>query len=208
MKNVLLVGDSIRLGYQKKLAKYLGPNVTIYAPEENSRFAKYALWGVYYWMEKFGNPKIDVGQFNAGIWDLHRATADGQIFTPIDEYARDMRRLALQMQYYSEKTIFANTIPAGKALDKRPELDALINSSSNAVKLSLVAPQDEWNRDIAAYNQKAESIMAELGIPVNDFYSAIFADTEKYIAGDGIHLTEEGYELLAQKTAEKILGLL
>ena len=48
MKNVLLIGDSIRLGYQKRVGELLGPNVKIYAPEENCRFAKYALWGIHY----------------------------------------------------------------------------------------------------------------------------------------------------------------
>ena len=49
MKNVLLVGDSIRLMYQARTAELLGDGVRVFAPDENCRFTKYALWGMYSW---------------------------------------------------------------------------------------------------------------------------------------------------------------
>lgn len=208
MKNVLLIGDSIRLGYEKRVAELLGSNVNVYSPKENCRFTKNALWGMHAWMEAFGNPKIDVGHFNAGIWDLHRCTADGQLFSSQEEYARDIRRLAVQMQSYTDNVIFANIIPGGKGLDEGAKLNALINTDSDFVKSYLCAPMDEWNRDVSKYNQISEAVMAKMGIPVNDMYSAILADTEKYISKDGIHPTTEGYELLARMTADRIEEML
>lgn len=204
MKNVLLVGDSIRLGYEKKVAELLGPNVKVYSPDENCRFTKYALWGMFAWMEAMGNPKIDVGHFNAGIWDLHRCTADGQLFSSLEEYGRDIKRLAIQMKSYTDQVIFANIIPGGKGLDEGAKLNALINTNSDFVKVYLCDTMSNWNKDVVAYNKKSEAVMAEMGIPVNDMYSAILADTEKYISEDGIHPTEEGYDLLAQLTAARI----
>lgn len=209
MKNVLLIGDSIRLGYQGRLAELLGKNVKIYAPEENCRFTKFALWGMFSWMEGFGSPKIDAAHFNTGIWDLHRCTADGKLFTLPDEFADHQRRLAIQMKSYTDNVIFANMTPGGKGLDtEMSRINALINTDPDFVKVHLTAAMNKWNADVAKYNKIAEGVMAELNIPVNDFHSAILADTEKYVCEDGIHMTPEGYDLLAHMAAEKILSML
>ena len=208
MKNVLLIGDSIRLGYQALVGDLLGKNVRIYAPEENCRFTKFALWGMFSWIEGFGCPKIDAGHFNTGIWDLHRCTADGENFSSPEEYGRDIRRLAIQMKSYTEKVCFANIIPGGSGLDREEEINPLINTDAGFVKVRLTAPMNEWNADVVRYNRVSEAVMKDMGIPVNDMYSALAADTEKYIGADGIHPTAEGFELLAKMTAEKIEELL
>ena len=208
MKNVLLIGDSIRLGYQRKVGELLGSNVKIYAPEENCRFAKYALWTMVSWMEKFDYPKIDVGHFNAGVWDQHRCTADGEIFTSLDDYAKDIRRLAIQMKSYTNNVIFANTTPGGKALNDKVPVNPLINTDDNYPKVYYYAPTDVWNESIAEYNKRAEAVVTEMGIPVNDMYAALIKDTDKYISKDGLHPTPDGYELLARLTAEQIEEML
>lgn len=209
MKNVILIGDSIRLGYQRYVQELLGGNVKVYGPAENCRYSKFALWGMFSWMGEFGYPKVDVAHFNAGIWDLHRCTADGEIFTSIDEYANTVRRLGIQMQSYTNNVIFANTIPGNKALDDSySTFNPLINTDPGYMQVHLTVGKDEWNSDVARYNAAAEAEMAKLGIPVNDMYSAIIVDPEKYISGDGIHPTDEGYRLLAKMTAEKIEEML
>lgn len=204
MKHVLLVGDSIRRGYESRVEELLGPHVKVFAPNENTRFTKYALWGMWDWMERFGVPHIHVAQFNAGIWDLHRCTRDRRRFTEIDDYAKDIRRLGAELQQYSEQVIFANTIPGGKTLDEAAAINALIDTNEAFSKTFLCAPQKEWNADVCAYNRRAETEMVDLGIPVNDMYSAVIADTDRYISSDGIHPTPEGYELLARITVQKI----
>lgn len=47
MKNVLLIGDSIRLGYQGRVAELLGDDVKVYSPDENCRYTKFTLWGMF-----------------------------------------------------------------------------------------------------------------------------------------------------------------
>jgi len=208
MKNVLLIGDSIRLGYQERVRELLGPNVTVYAPQENCGFSKRALWGMFAYMGQFGMPHIDVAQFNAGIWDLHRCTRDGERFTDIDEYAKTIRRLGHEIQYYADKVIFAKTTPCGKAFDENVSINPLINTNERFWETFLGAPVAVWNADVAAYNARAEAEMADLGIDVNDLFTPILADTDKYISADGCHPTPEGYELLAQLTAAKIQAYL
>lgn len=112
MKNVMLVGDSIRLGYEGRVRELLGSDVTVFSPGENCRFTKFTLWGMFSWMEEWGNPHIDVIHWNTGIWDLHRCTADGENFTLLDEFVDVNRRLAIQMESYSENLICIPRSPA------------------------------------------------------------------------------------------------
>ena len=43
MKNLLLIGDSIRMGYDKSIKKTLEGKANVYFPAENCRFAAYLL---------------------------------------------------------------------------------------------------------------------------------------------------------------------
>ena len=43
MKNVLLIGDSIRIGYGKAVKRTLEGKANVYFPTENCRFASYVL---------------------------------------------------------------------------------------------------------------------------------------------------------------------
>ena len=43
MKNLLLIGDSIRKGYDKSVRKTLEGKANVIFPEENCRFAAYLL---------------------------------------------------------------------------------------------------------------------------------------------------------------------
>ena len=43
MKNVLLLGDSIRWGYGKYFPDVLGDGFEVFQPDDNGRWAKYTL---------------------------------------------------------------------------------------------------------------------------------------------------------------------
>lgn len=204
MKNVFLIGDSVRLGYEPKLRELLGDDVTVYSPAENCRFTKFALWGIHWWWESMGCPHIDVAHFNAGIWDLHRCTGDGQPFSLPDEYDRDIERLGRRIQRIADKVIFANCIPGGAGLDEMQKINALENSDSGFTKVCLTLPEREWNVEVARYNAIAEGAMKRCGIPVNDLYSVIAPDTARFISSDGVHPTPAGYDALAEKCAAEI----
>ena len=53
MKNVVLIGDSIRLGYEKEVRELLGDDVQVFSPKENCRYTKFTLWGMFSWMESW-----------------------------------------------------------------------------------------------------------------------------------------------------------
>lgn len=205
MKNVLLIGDSIRLGYQQQVAELLEDDIHIYAPEENCRFTKYCLWGMHAWMEAWGNPHIDLVHWNTGIWDLHHATADGELFTSLDEFVRDNERMYYQMRSYASKLVWATIIPAGKVLDEKVKVNALINSAeSGPAPIYLGAPQKEWNENVRRYNEATCKMYESHGVVINDLYSTLCPDLEGNLSEDGCHPNERGYQLLAQQVAQTI----
>ena len=70
MKKVLLLGDSIRMGYDDYVKELLdGKCEVIYDPDDNGRFAAYTLWQANQMFKKYG--KFDVVHWNNGYWDMN-----------------------------------------------------------------------------------------------------------------------------------------
>lgn len=208
MKNVVLIGDSIRLGYEKEVRELLGDDVQVFSPKENCRYTKFTLWGMFSWMESWGSPHVDLIHWNTGIWDLHRCTADGLLFTPLEEYLEVNRRLAIQMESYTKNLIWATIIPGGPALDKKMPVNSLINTDASAPKVHLTDYMEPWNADVRRYNAAATELMQSRGIRVNDLYSVIDGHLDEYISEDGIHPSPAGYSVLARKVAQEIRRVL
>ena len=206
MKNVLLVGDSIRLMYQSRVAELLGDGVRVFAPDENCRYTKYALWGMYSWYEGWGCPEFDVIHWNTGIWDLHRCTADGMIFTPLDEYLEYNRRLAIQMESYCKNLIWATITPGGSQLDEKKKTNYSLKEGDTRVYLCDYT--DVWNGDVRRYNAACSELLSRRGIRIDDLYGVISADPDRFISEDGIHPSPDGVEALSQKVASEIKKLL
>lgn len=206
MKNVLLIGDSIRESYQDDVRKLLEGKANVLTPHENCRYSKFVLWGMHAWMEALGNPKIHVIHWNAGIWDLHRVTADGLPFTPLEEYAFYTRRLYDQMNSYTDKLIFATTTPNSPKHQMRVDWSpAILGGASGMDPLTW----ERWNANVALYNEVATAILTDKGnVVINDLYSLVMPRLNEYISDDGIHPTPEGARALARQVADHILPLL
>ena len=61
------------------------------------------------------------------------------------------------------------------------------------------------NSDIERYNALAVEELSKKGVIINDLYSLVAADIDRYISSDEIHLSEEGRELCARQVAKVIL---
>ena len=75
MKNILLIGDSIRQGYDKAVKEALEGKATVYFPESNSGDISMVLRSLpdYSHSLKFDCSDIDIIHWNAGLWDcVHR----------------------------------------------------------------------------------------------------------------------------------------
>ena len=97
MKKVVLLGDSIRLvGYGPRVPELLGSDYEVYQPDENCRFVKYTLRGLFEWHENITG--ADIIHWNNGLWDTTNLFSDGKPFTSEDEYVDNMLRVAKELK--------------------------------------------------------------------------------------------------------------
>ena len=165
MKKVLLLGDSIRMGYQNDVKDILNGEYEVICPEDNGRFAAYTLWQanqMFKW-----NPDIELVHFNNGYWDMNIEAPMTEAIHPIEEYKSFLRRIVALCRQCGAKVVFATTVPimeAGAAADNTG-VEGTINYSN------------EWVKE---YNAAATAVMAELDVPVNDLYALCMEDDRRY----------------------------
>lgn len=175
---ISLIGDSIRMQYQKPVAELLGDDFEIFAPAENCRFARYNLRGMWDWKEGMRGSRIV--HWNCGLWDICELFGDG-LFTSLDEYVSTTLRVADILLSRHEKVIFATTTP---------------------VRNENIHNKNEW---IEEYNNAIVPKLREKGVIINDLYSALSVDVDRFVSDDLIHLSEEGIEKAARMVADVVL---
>ncbi|MBQ9940222.1 MAG: SGNH/GDSL hydrolase family protein [Clostridia bacterium] len=175
MIKVTLLGDSIRLlGYGNVVPQLLGDEYEVYQPSENCRFSKYTLRGLFDW--KKGMTGSRIVHWNNGLWDVCELFGDGN-FTSEDEYIQNMLRITDILLANHDKVIFATTTPVADA---------------NTICK---------NSFITRYNDIIVPRLQEKGVIINDLYSLVAQDTDKYISEDTIHLSEQGVQLCAEQVS-------
>ena len=78
MKKVTLLGDSIRMiGYGPKVPQMLGDEYEVFQPDDNCRFVKYTLRGLFDWQDIIKG--ADVIHWNNGLWTARRFLTTGYL---------------------------------------------------------------------------------------------------------------------------------
>lgn len=189
MKRVFLIGDSIRIGYCEQVAQLMEDRAQVQWPADNCRFAKNILASVHHWADTAGEPeKIDVVHWNCGHHDIARfGCLTDNLSTP-EEYRRDLYRIheCLKGTFPNAKQIFALTTP---------------------IRASMEHLHSHTTAEVMAYNQVAQEVMADVGVPVNDLFSVIKALPEE-VYHDRCHFEADGSIALAQKVVLEIDKLL
>lgn len=153
MKNILLIGDSIRMGYDKAVKKTLENTANVYFPEENCRFASYVLRYLHEYKGLLGNEQVDVLHWNAGLWDCLRLFGE-EPHTPIEIYTYYIERICIRI-----KKLFPDA--------------QVIFATSTSVQQELMSPDfKRYNEEIEAYNAAAVSVVSKFGFQINDLYAA------------------------------------
>lgn len=192
MKRVLLLGDSIRMGYQDYVKELLKDQCeVIYDRDDNGRFAAYTLWQAHQHIQKDG--PFDLVHWNNGYWDMNIESPLGEAQHPIDEYLHFLRRIIRVFRSQNTKIVFATTTPILE--------DGCANDVTN-VPAAKINYRNQW---VVDYNTAARELMAQEQIPVNDLYALCMEDPRYYKCSDLLHLTEEGYRRCAQQIARVIL---
>ena len=88
VKKILLIGDSIRMGYCRFVRELMQGEAEVFYPEDNCRFAQYTLRGLQDWQAQLGLWNgVDLIHWNNGLWDVGHlgigATGEAEAARPI-----------------------------------------------------------------------------------------------------------------------------
>lgn len=188
MKQVFLIGDSIRVGYDSYVQELLEGRARLYWSEDNARFVHYSHRYITEWARECPDPEqIDIVHWNNGLWDIiHIMGDDAQ--TPVGEYEACLRRVVRRIRrvFPNARIIFALTT---SVIEERLRPDFM-----------------RYNAEIEAINAAAVRVMADEGIAVNDLYTVSRKMPDDLHSTDGTHFTEEGYRVLAGQVAQAIMS--
>lgn len=152
MKNVLLIGDSIRIGYGRAVKSTLEGKAEVYYPDDNCRFASYVLRYIeeYKWIVPEG--KVDVLHWNTGLWDCLRLYEEDP-HTPLDFYAYYIERICKRIKNHY------------------PDTTVIFATSTSVQSERMLKDFKRYNEEIEAYNETAVAIVKKYGFAVNDLYA-------------------------------------
>lgn len=186
-KNVLIVGDSISIGYTPFIQKALN-GVNVEHNEGNGGSTVRGVQSIEKWL---GNREWDVIIFNFGLHDmvykdsLNKYDAvNGKISVPLNDYKKNLQIIADKLKETTAKLVFVTTT---------------------------TVPKDSPGRKVespAQYNKVAKEVMKKNGIEVLDLYETSVIVHPPNSKPGNVHYNETGYELLAQPVIAKIKVLL
>ncbi len=192
MKNIVLIGDSIRKGYDTYVKEQLKSVANVYYPDDNCRFAYYTLRHLHDWKNQHGFPDdTDVVHWNAGLWDSLTLFEDG-IFTPVEVYKDTIKRIdrRIRVLFPKAKVIFATSTRVIEERFPQP-------------KVSI-----RRNADTEMLNAAAIDALKDTDTVINDLYT-LTANAPLEWYSDMTHLyTPEGTKLLGNKVLECIGAVL
>ena len=198
-KKVLLLGDSISIGYTPVVQEALRDVAAVVRPmsgakAENCAGTTNGAAEVKRWLALEGGG-WDVIHFNFGLHDLKRVDADTgkSSNNPQDPrqaepeaYERQLRAIVAELKKTDARLIFATTtpVPAGRLSPHRDPEDAV------------------------RYNAIARKVMEENGVAVNDLHAFALPRLKEIQLPQNVHFTKDGSRLLGEEVARRIREVL
>lgn len=193
LPRVLIIGDSISIGYTKPTIELLKGVANVERVKANCGDTKRGLKNLQRWL---GKTDWDVIHFNWGLHDLcyrhpdsktqgHRDKVNGTISVPLAQYEKNLETLVRQLEQTNATLIWATTTPV---------------------------PEGEAGRvvgDDLKYNEVAKKIMQKHNIKINDLHQLASGFEAPLWAGPGnVHFKPAGSQKLAQQVAREIKAAL
>lgn len=186
LPRVLLIGDSITMGYTQPLRDRLKTKANVQHPTENCGPSRRI---VEHLDQYLGAKRWDVIQVNCGIHDLTHMNAQrkatspkdgGSVQVPLDEYRSNLEKIVARLQKTGAKLIWCSTTPL-----HNPPAFRLMD-------------------DVDRYNDVAREVMQKHGVQINDINREVLKSGKSLWAKDGVHFSPEGYAELAKLAAPAI----
>jgi len=186
MKKIVLIGDSIRLGYETYVKEALAGVAEVFSPKENCRFAEYILRYLLVWKEDWGvGEEIDLVHWNVGLWDVAHLYGEDTLTTP-DYYEEALKRIVRQLRRFfpNAKLVFA--------------------TSTAVIESGYGKNFCRYNQDIERFNEIAVRTLLPLGVEINDL-CAITKDMPESYHSDMTHFnTKEATKQIGDQILQLI----
>lgn len=189
LPRVLLLGDSISIGYTLPVRAKLAGKANLHRPAENCSDSAKGVRTLDKWL---GDGKWNVIHFNFGLHDVKYLDAAGKYVPPDQgkqvaspaQYEKNLREIVVRLKKTGAKLIFGTTTPVPGGSQGRVEHDEI------------------------RYNAVAVRVMKENGVALDDLHAVATAQQAKIQLPKNVHFTKEGYEQLAGAVVASITPLL
>ena len=189
LPRVLLIGDSISIGYTLAVREELKGKANVHRPATNCGPTTTGVSQIDKWL---GDGKWDVIHFNFGLHDLKFVDDQGKNSPPdkghpqvsADDYQKNLETLVARMKKTGAKLIFATTTPVP------PGADARIKG------------------DEEKYNEIAAGVMKKHGVAIDDLYAFALPNLAEIQLPANVHFKPEGSKTLGKQVASEILKAL
>jgi lysophospholipase L1-like esterase len=189
LPRVLIIGDSISIGYQSPLREALMGKANVHRPATNCGPTTRGVQSIDEWL---GEGKWDVIHFNFGLHDVRHFDDQGKA-TDADkghrqvsdaDYEKNLDLLVARMKKTGAKLIFATTTPVPAGSPGRIQGDEV------------------------KYNEIARRVMQKYGVAINDLHAFALPRLAEIQLPANVHFKPEGSKQLAGQVAASILNVL
>ena len=179
---VLLIGDSISMGYTLPVRELLKGKANLHRIPANGGSTKDGIANIESWL---GQGKWDVIHFNWGLHDL-KHWKDGKLdpagpqIATIEEYETNLRALVKRLKATGARLIWATTTPVPDGSEGRTAGEEL------------------------KYNEAASRVMKELGVATDDLHVLCVPKLAEWQLPKNVHFKPAGSAGLAAQVAAEI----
>lgn len=181
LPRVLLIGDSISIGYTLPVRELMKGQANIHRIPTNGGPTSNGIKNIDKWL---GDDKWDVIHFNWGLHDLKLIDGKQQV-APVD-YESNLRKLVTRMKKTGATLVWCSTTPVP---------DGELN------------PPRKFH-DVIDYNQIASRVMADEMIATNGLFEWAQAKQSEIQKPRDVHFTDAGSRVLATQVAKEIRAAL
>ena len=192
LPQVLLIGDSISIGYTVSVQKLLAGKANVHRAMTNCGPTTRGLQQLDQWL---GDKSWDVIHFNWGLHDLKYMGASGQNLADpneatskpqvaIDDYEKNLRKLVARLKKTDAKLIWCATTPVPEGAKGRVVGDSV------------------------KYNEAAAKVMKENDIAIDDLYSFAKPRLKEIQKPKDVHFSPAGSAVLAGEVVKHIQAAL
>ena len=188
LPHVLIIGDSISIGYTLPTRELLTGKVNLHRIPTNGGPTTKGLSEIEKWL---GNKKWDLIHFNWGLHDLKYMGKDGTnlvpkekggvVQVPLADYENNLEKLVVRMKKSAKQLVWRNTTP--------------IPPGSKA----------QHEGDSVKYNEAAARVMKRQKIPTLDLFTPSKKNMKKWMRNADVHYYPHGSQALAKIVADDVL---